>query len=399
MKKLIMCIGLIFTLCFCFELTSNATSNGISTEYGDIVIKDIYIDKASEKLIISTEANVYKNEECYVEVLFYKYDNNDLELEYGTGYSEDIQFGKGRNQEVNVNDYIDNLRWSLQSGTYAIEAVLHDYKGYEDNDYDENTACFAVSPKIFKNIEISDSEIKFNDYQCKDNKHLYSQFETTKKATVSKEGEKKSTCFYCGNYKTSKIGTIKPTIKLSSTSKTIREKHSFKLKVSNLAYGDSISSVKVSSKKIATIKRKGNTITITGKKTGKTNITIKLKSGKKATCKIKVTKDKFTYTISKLSYSTRNNTYSIKLKNTAKHKVTIYATGAKCMDWDYKRFDRKVKSINGKKKIDIKPGKTITLKFKLSSKATWPGYERKTIKFKTKFNGEYKWIKISEKNW
>ena len=103
-----------------------------------------------------------------------------------------------------------------------------------------------------------------------------------------KNGVKTYTCTTCNNVKTKKIAKLKPTIKLSVTKKTLKKGKTFKLSVSKLAKGDSIKSVKTSNKKIATVKKSGKNYIVSAKKAGQAKITVSLKSGKKATCKITV---------------------------------------------------------------------------------------------------------------
>ncbi|MCR4749319.1 MAG: pilus assembly protein N-terminal domain-containing protein, partial [Lachnospiraceae bacterium] len=69
---------------------------------------------------------------------------------------------------------------------------------------------------------------------------------------------------------------------------------------------DKIKSVTSSNKKVATVKLKGKTLQITGKSTGKANITVKAKSGMKVTLKVTVQKNKVTTKTLKLSKSTVN---------------------------------------------------------------------------------------------
>lgn len=85
------------------------------------------------------------------------------------------------------------------------------------------------------------------------------------------------------------IAKLKAKIKLSAKTKTIKRKKSYVLKVSGLAKGDYVKSVKSSSAKCAAVKKtKANQYKITGKKKGKANIKVVLASGKTAVCKITV---------------------------------------------------------------------------------------------------------------
>ena len=120
--------------------------------------------------------------------------------------------------------------------------------------------------------------------------HSYGSWKTVKAATALAKGSKKRVCKVCGKTETKAIAKLKATIKLSATKKTIKRKKSYTLKISKLAKGDAVKSVKSSKTKIATVKKiKKNQYKITAKKKkGTANITVTLKSGKKATLKLKV---------------------------------------------------------------------------------------------------------------
>ena len=144
--------------------------------------------------------------------------------------------------------------------------------------------------------------------------HKYT-WKTTAKATVFRPAKQEGTCSLCGKKQTRNYGSkLKATIKLNVSSLTLRRKQATtKVKVS-MAYGDSIKSWASSNKKIVTVYKNGKIKA--GTKTGTAKITVTLKSGKKATLKVKV--------------------------QTAKVKTT---------------------KISGlKKKLTIKKGKSVTLK-------------------------------------
>ena len=144
--------------------------------------------------------------------------------------------------------------------------------------------------------------------------HKYT-WKTTAKATVFRPAKQEGTCSLCGKKQTRNYGSkLKATIKLNVSSITLRRKQATtKVKVS-MAYGDFIKSWASSNKKIVTVDKNGKIKA--GTKTGTAKITVTLKSGKKATLKVKV--------------------------QTAKVKTT---------------------KISGlKKKLTIKKGKSVTLK-------------------------------------
>lgn len=119
--------------------------------------------------------------------------------------------------------------------------------------------------------------------------HTYGAWKTVKAATVFETGKKEHSCTSCGQKESQSIPKLKATIKLSTTKKTIGINKTYTLKITNLAKGDSIKSIKSSKTSIAAVKKlKTNQYKITGKKKGTATITVVLKSGKKATCKITV---------------------------------------------------------------------------------------------------------------
>ena len=106
-------------------------------------------------------------------------------------------------------------------------------------------------------------------------------------ATVFQAERQEGTCSLCGKKQTRNYGSkLKATIKLNVSSLTLQRKQTTtKVKVS-MAYGDSIKSWASSNKKIVTVDKNGKIKA--GKKTGTAKITVTLKSGKKATLKVKV---------------------------------------------------------------------------------------------------------------
>lgn len=119
--------------------------------------------------------------------------------------------------------------------------------------------------------------------------HKWGKWKVTKEPTALKTGTKERTCSNCGAKETETIPKLKATMKISPTKKTIKAKKSFTLKISNLAKGDSIKSVKSNKTKIVTVKKvKTNTYKVTGKKKGKAVITVTLKSGLTKKCTVTV---------------------------------------------------------------------------------------------------------------
>lgn len=119
--------------------------------------------------------------------------------------------------------------------------------------------------------------------------HTYGAWKTVKAPTVFATGKKESKCKYCSAKRTQTIAKLKPTIKLSATKKTIVRNRYYTLKITNLAKGDSVRYVKSSKTSVATVTRtRTNQYKIIGKRKGTATVTVVLKSGKKATCKVTV---------------------------------------------------------------------------------------------------------------
>ena len=126
--------------------------------------------------------------------------------------------------------------------------------------------------------------------------------------------------------------------------------------------GDSIASWKSSKSKVATVNSKGK---ITGKKVGTAKITVTLKSGVKATVKVKVQKKEVT--TSKLSVTGKTSKIGKKLTLKKGKSAALAATVTPITSKQkvtYKSSNKKVAAVTSKGKITAKkPGKAkITVK-------------------------------------
>ena len=129
-------------------------------------------------------------------------------------------------------------------------------------------------------------------FDCIEDGHIYSQWVTTKSATIFAKGTKVRICSVCGKLQTKETAKLKPTGKLNKTKVTLRFRRKYnRIRVSNLSTGDKVKSYKSSNKKIATVNKKG--VITAKKKKGKATITVNLKSGKKL--KVKVTVRRINY--------------------------------------------------------------------------------------------------------
>lgn len=200
--------------------------------------------------------------------------------------------------------------------------------------------------------------------------HKYT-WKTTAKATVFRPAKQEGTCSLCGKKQTRNYGSkLKATIKLNVSSITLRRKQATtKVKVS-MAYGDSIKSWASSNKKIVTVDKNGKIKA--GTKTGTAKITVTLKSGKKATLKVKVQTAKVKTTkISGLKKKlTIKKGKSVTLKSvvspiTSQEKVTYRSSNKKIATVSSKGV------VKGRRKgtvtITVKSGK-VTKKIKITVK-------------------------------
>ena len=158
-----------------------------------------------------------------------------------------------------------------------------------------NSACSYTKPyQIWQSISTGkvpgvngNADLNFlMQFDCIEDGHIYSQWVTTKSATIFANGTKVRICSVCGKLQTKETKKLKPTGKLNTTKVTLRFRRKYnRIRVSNLSAGDKVKSYKSSNKKIATVNKKG--VIKAKKKKGKATITVNLKSGKKL--KVKVT--------------------------------------------------------------------------------------------------------------
>lgn len=121
-------------------------------------------------------------------------------------------------------------------------------------------------------------------------KHSWGGWEITKRTTVFSEGNKSRYCNNCNAVEQKTIPKLKAKITLEEKSATLESGKSHKIKIKSKTYGDKVKKWTSSNKKVATVDSRGK---ITGKQSGTATITLKMKSGVQATCKINVTKPKY----------------------------------------------------------------------------------------------------------
>lgn len=194
--------------------------------------------------------------------------------------------------------------------------------------------------------------------------HKFGSWQVTREATVLREGEQVRTCSNkgCDKKESASIKKCKKVIKLNVSSLTLKEKQSTSgLKVVSMGTGDSVAGWKSSNPKVAQVSKTGK---ITGKKSGTAVITVTLKSGISAKCKVKVQKKKVAAASLQISCANlKNNQITVKKGKTVFCKVTVKPFTCK-EKVTFSIADRKIARVSSTGKIKaLKVGKTkITVK-------------------------------------
>ena len=314
--------------------------------------------------------------------------------------------------------------WSYDSGYHWHECVSRygtcditdnaKKGGYQKHTYGDGKVVTAATCKAEGKQEFTCLVCGYTKTETipKTRQHSYDAGTITKQATYTAAGEKVYTCTVCGATKTEVIpmlthnhnftwtvisqatvfapekqegicsicgakqsrdngSKLTATMKLNVTSIKLQKKQTTtKVKVTGLANGDSVKSWTSSNKKIVTVDKNGKIKA--GKKTGSAKITITLKSGKKATLKVKVqsAKVKTTKLTGLKTKLTLKKGKSLTLKPvvapiTSQEKVT-YTTSNKKVATVTKNGVIKAKK-KGTATITVKSGK-VTKKVKVTVK-------------------------------
>ena len=214
-------------------------------------------------------------------------------IECGTNTQLYFEWFREYNHEKYSIEIFDssNRKVASTEGTPPVSSIGHITINWDTSDYAAGDYTIEVHKFFYSFYSWHESPspstfwITLTRRPCT---HTWDNGTVTTAPTVFKNGVKTYTCTTCNNVKTKKIAKLKPTIKLSVTKKTLKKGKTFTLSVSKLAKGDSIKSVKTSNKKIATVKKNGKKYVVSAQKAGQAKITVSLKSGKNATCKITV---------------------------------------------------------------------------------------------------------------
>lgn len=126
---------------------------------------------------------------------------------------------------------------------------------------------------------------EYRDIPSNPNLHDWSSWISYKSPTALKKGEAERECYVCRLVERKTLNKLKAKITISHKNKNLKAGKSFTLKIKKYTYGDKISKFFSSNKKVATVNKKGR---VTAKKKGKAKITVRMKSGCKATCNVTV---------------------------------------------------------------------------------------------------------------
>ena len=194
--------------------------------------------------------------------------------------------------------------------------------------------------------------------------HKFDKYRTTAKATVSAPEKREYTCSICGKKETRNHGKkLTPSMKVNVSGITLKLKQKTAgVKVTGLARGDSIKSWKSSNTKIVKVTSKG--VITAQKKTGKANITVTLKSGKKAVIKVKVQKG--TVKTTKISGLDRNLTIKKGKSLTLKPVISPFTSGEKVT---YTTSNKKIATVTSKGKITAKKKGSVNIIVRSGKKA------------------------------
>ena len=194
--------------------------------------------------------------------------------------------------------------------------------------------------------------------------HKFTGWTTTKASTALQPGQKSRSCTVCGYKQAVAVAKLKPYIKLSMTSLPLQlRKSTSALKVVQKQKGDGVKSYISSNPKVVSV----NAVTgkMTAKKTGKAVITVTLKSGIRAKCKVTVKKKVSTSSL-KLSATRLSLKRGSKVKLlisvnpvTSTDKVTVTSSNKKVATVTTKGVVTGRKK--GTEKITVKSGKKTAI--------------------------------------
>lgn len=168
-----------------------------------------------------------------------------------------------------------------KTGSEAIPATGHT----ANNDWKIaiQASCTTTGKKV---IDCSTCGAVLKSETIPTTEHDFSSWKTSKKATIFKAGKQMRKCKTCSKTEYKTIPKLKSSVKLKKSQVALKAGSTVSLKIKSKSKGDVVSSWSTSDKKIVTVNRK--TGKIKGIKKGTAYVTLKMKSGCTAKCKVKV---------------------------------------------------------------------------------------------------------------
>ena len=308
---------------------------------------------------------------------------------------EDFKIGKGYieqsfwfyTDEVLPEGYYD-LSFESLTDNVVSEAMSGSYKVYAYSGFTENTSLpksAALKVEETKKITLSDLKDTLADTKWTLSDKTVAKFTVVYPNSVTVKGLKKGVCTLKAKLENGKEYTCQIKVnncspKLNATKLNIPYGSAKQL---SLKYTKAKIKWSTSNKKIAVVNSKGK---VTAKATGNCVIAAKC-GGKTYKCNVKVYKMWTDFTAALTGYSTRDNYFTVKIKNYGTRSMKIYNKGAYCMDANYKSFDRKLR-LPKNKDIILKPGESKNVKFIVKGSTTWWNYHDFTVRYYFYYNGQ-----------
>lgn len=190
------------------------------------------------------------------------------------------------------------------------------------------------------------------------------------------------------------VHTIYGYTKIADTASISKSKTVIKgnwVKIGKIGEGVPINSVSLGNKKLIPYYDidENKNIWVYASKLGTDNVTVKLVNGKKYTTKVTVKGSNPNFYACLYDYNTRDNYFTVLVKNLRGSDLIIINDGAKVEDVNYKVYDRWMKKGSN---VVVKHGQTKYIRFYVNGSVTWPDYDDFTLFAKIKFEGEtYNW--------
>lgn len=343
----------------CYGGTSEEwKENASDASLGNSVAIHCKLDKQSLKHANCTEDGV-KIFTC--EICGEEYTDGTVAPALGHNYAEDYTVDKVATcTEAGSESKHCNRCGEIEAGSEKeIPALGHDY-----------VAEVTTQPTCTK-----DGVRTLTCSRCKDVKtetipatgeHKWSDWKKTADATVFAAEQQERSCATCDKKETRTVGEkLAATATVSVSSVTLKEKQSTgTVKVTGLAYGDSITSWRSTNTKVFTVSGKADgTCKLTGVKKGNAELEITLASGLKKTVTVKVQAK--TVTTSRISGLAKKMTVKKGGKTTLKPVITPATSQQKVT---YSSSNKSVATVSSKGVITAKKAGTAKITVKSGSK-------------------------------